>query len=101
MAVKPWAKAQQGYPHPDYDRFGGWKKLHFGALVNATTQAERGKACAEYMRIAFTNSACVGLHWFELNDQPLSGRFDGENMNVGLVNVCNVPYQDCVREFPP
>ena len=73
--------------------------LFSGALVNATTQTERGKACAEYMRIAFMNGSCVGAHWFELNDQPLSGRFDGENMNVGLINVCNVPYDDCVKEF--
>jgi len=41
----------------------------------------------------------VGIHYFELNDQPLTGRFDGENMNVGLVNVCNVPYTDCVEEL--
>ena len=73
--------------------------LFSGALVNATTQKERGKACAEYTRQALTNKSCVGAHWFELNDQPLSGRFDGENMNVGLVNVCNVPYADCIREF--
>ena len=71
--------------------------LYSGALVNATTQKERGKACSEYMRTAFMNTACVGTHYFELNDQPLSGRFDGENMNVGLVNVCNVPYADCVE----
>ena len=73
--------------------------LFSGALINATTQTERGKACAEYMRCALLSSGCVGLHWFEFNDQPLSGRFDGENMNVGLVNVCNVPYADCIREF--
>lgn len=73
--------------------------LYSGALVNATTQGERGKACAEYMRQAFTNPSCVGTHYFELNDQPLSGRFDGENMNVGLVNVCNVPYEDCVKHL--
>ncbi len=70
-----------------------------GALINATTQAERGKACAEYMRRALTNESCVGTHYFELNDQPLLGRFDGENMQIGLVNICGVPYEDCVGPF--
>ena len=73
--------------------------LYSGALINATTQKERGKACADYMCTAFENTSCVGTHYFELNDQPLTGRFDGENMNVGLVNVCNVPYTDCVEEL--
>lgn len=68
-----------------------------GALVNATTQEERGKACAEYLRTAFTTPTCVGVHYFELNDQPLLGRFDGENMQIGFVNICSRPYEDCVK----
>ncbi len=73
--------------------------LMSGALVNATTQNERGKACAEYLRCAFINSNCVGVHYFELNDQPLLGRFDGENMQVGLIDVCNRPYADCIKHI--
>ncbi len=73
--------------------------LMSGALVNAVTQEERGKACAEYLRTAFVNTDCVGVHYFELNDQPLLGRFDGENMQIGLIDVCNRPYTECVKRI--
>lgn len=69
------------------------------ALVSQPTQAERGKYCAEYMRSALTNPLCVGVHYFEWNDQPLLGRFDGENFQLGLVDVCLHPYDDCIRIF--
>jgi hypothetical protein len=36
----------------------------------------------------------VGLHYFQWNDQPVLGRFDGENYNIGLVDVCNQPYPE-------
>jgi hypothetical protein len=36
----------------------------------------------------------VGLHYFEFNDQPLLGRFDGENMQHGMIDVCNRSYED-------
>ena len=39
----------------------------------------------------------VGIHYFQWNDQPLGGRFDGENYNIGLVNVGNLPYQEFVN----
>jgi hypothetical protein len=36
----------------------------------------------------------VGIHYFQLNDQPVLGRFDGENYNIGLVDICNRPYRE-------
>jgi hypothetical protein len=39
----------------------------------------------------------VGIHYFQLNDQPVLGRFDGENYNIGLVDICNMPYSDMVN----
>jgi len=69
------------------------------ALVNATTQVERGKACANYMQIALGYAQCLGIHYFEFNDQPLLGRFDGENMQHGLIDVCNQPHTACVERM--
>jgi hypothetical protein len=40
----------------------------------------------------------VGAHYFILNDQAVLGRFDGENMQIGFVDVCNKPYGDFVQE---
>lgn len=38
----------------------------------------------------------VGVHYFTLNDQPILGRFDGENFQIGLVDICQRPYAEFV-----
>jgi hypothetical protein len=38
----------------------------------------------------------IGTHWFQWVDQPATGRFDGENYNIGLVDVTDRPYPDLV-----
>lgn len=45
------------------------------------------------------NRNCVGIHYFEMNDQPLLGRFDGENMAHGAIDVCNRPYKELIEHF--
>ena len=39
----------------------------------------------------------VGAHYFILNDQELLGRFDGENFQIGFVDVCQRPYRELVE----
>jgi hypothetical protein len=81
-------------------------EYHFGALdrgLTATglkgvaTQADRGKAYSHYTERAAAHPSCVGAHYFILSDQPALGRFDGENYQIGLVNVCHQPYVDMLR----
>jgi len=38
----------------------------------------------------------IGTHWFEWIDEPVTGRFDGENYNVGFVDVPDRPYDKLV-----
>lgn len=78
---------------------GSDKGLLSNALVNATTQDERGKACANYLMKTMSNPQCVGVHYFEFNDQPVLGRFDGECMQHGLIDVCNQPHDDCIKRM--
>ncbi len=80
--------------------FGGSDRSHISnALINASNQYERGKACANYMQHTMAHKHCVGIHYFELNDEPVLGTYDGQNMPHGFVNVCNMPYTVCVNEF--
>jgi hypothetical protein len=74
---------------------GEW---HFGALDvglpssgigHVKTQADRGKAYRVYFEDAAANPYCVGVHWFTLYDQSALGRFDGENYNIGFLDICN------------
>ena len=79
-------------------------EFHFGApgrglsasLVQVRDQAERGRAYRYYVENAFAMPELVGTHYFQWADQPSTGRFDGENYNIGLVDVTDRPYPDLV-----
>jgi len=77
-------------------------EFHFGALdaglpapglVHVPTQEDRGRAYRVYVEQAAAIPSCVGVHYFTLYDQSAMGRFDGENYNIGFLDVCNRPYQ--------
>ncbi|MBN1583794.1 MAG: hypothetical protein JXA89_24015, partial [Anaerolineae bacterium] len=77
---------------------GEW---HFGALDvglpgsgigHVHDQAARGKAFRVYVEDAAAQPYCVGVHYFTLYDESALGRFDGENWNIGFLDVCNRPY---------
>jgi hypothetical protein len=77
---------------------GEW---HFGALDvglpasgigHVPDQEARGKAYRIYLEDAAAKPWCVGVHYFTLYDQSALGRFDGENYNIGFLDVCNRPY---------
>jgi hypothetical protein len=79
---------------------GEW---HFGALDvglpasgigHLRNQVERAKAYRVYLEDAAANPDCVGTHWFTLYDESALGRFDGENYNIGFLDICNRPYQE-------
>ena len=78
---------------------GGEKSLLAHGLWFSRSQEERGRACEFYMQGAMANKNCVGIHYFEMNDQPLLGRFDGENMAHGAIDVCNRPYAELTAHF--
>lgn len=78
---------------------GGEKSMLAHGLWFSHTQEERAKACEFYMQGAMANRNCVGIHYFEMNDQPLLGRFDGENMAHGAIDVCNRPYKELIEHF--
>lgn len=40
----------------------------------------------------------AGFHWFEWEDEPYLGRWDGENSNYGIVNIKDEPYLTFMEE---
>ncbi|MCA9439921.1 MAG: hypothetical protein KC964_03880, partial [Candidatus Omnitrophica bacterium] len=39
-----------------------------------------------------------GCHWFQYIDEPITGRtHDGENYNIGFVDVTDTPYRELVH----
>ncbi|NIR00117.1 MAG: hypothetical protein GTN78_07920, partial [Gemmatimonadales bacterium] len=57
-------------------------------------QKARGQAYRVYLEDAAAKPWCVGVHWFTLYDESALGRFDGENWNIGFLDVCNRPYEE-------
>lgn len=63
-------------------------------IYGVASQRERGTAYRYYVEQGAAMPALVGMHYFQLNDQPVLGRFDGENYNIGLVDICNQPHRE-------
>ncbi len=78
---------------------GGDKGNLSHGLLAAPNQEERGKALEYYLQRAVSHPNCVGAHYFEMNDQPLLGRFDGECMEHGLIDVCNQEFAPVVEHL--
>jgi hypothetical protein len=78
---------------------GEW---HYGALDvglpapgigHVEDQAARGQAYRYYVESSAVRPWCVGAHWFTLYDQSALGRGDGENYNIGFIDVCHRIYE--------
>jgi hypothetical protein len=82
-------------------------EFHFGALdrgmfhtglVAADSQAERAANYQRYIRSVADHPAFVGAHWFQYVDESITGRwFDGENYNIGFIDVTDTPYPEMVE----
>jgi hypothetical protein len=80
-------------------------EFHFGSvdrglpatgIQGAVSQAKRGTAYRYYVEQGFARPEMVGIHYFQWLDQPIFGRFDGENYNIGLFDICNKPYEELI-----
>jgi hypothetical protein len=79
-------------------------EFHFGVpenglaagLVQVSSQKERGVAYRYYVEQAAALPALIGTSWFQWVDQSVTGRMDGENYNIGLVDVTDRPYPEMV-----
>jgi hypothetical protein len=49
-----------------------------------------------YVEQAAAFPAFIGSSWFQWVDQPCTGRMDGENYNIGLVDVTDQPYAELI-----
>jgi len=79
-------------------------EFHFGTpgrglspgLKQTISQEERGVAYRYYVENAVAHPSLIGTHWFQWWDQPSTGRGDGENYNIGMVDVTDHPYKELV-----
>ena len=83
-------------------------EFHFGALdaglpatglEGVADQYERGVAYRYYCESVAAHPYGVGCHYFQCYDQFTLGRFDGENYNIGLFDICSRVYPEMMNEI--
>ncbi len=83
-------------------------EFHFGALdagLPATglkgveSQKDRGIAYRYYCESVAAHKNGVGCHYFQCYDQFTLGRFDGENYNIGLFDICSRVYPQMMDQI--
>ncbi len=81
-------------------------EFHFGALDrgmfhtglrSTDSQQDRADKYTAYVRGALRNRYIIGTHWFQYVDQPTTGRGDGENYQIGFLDICDNPYPEIVQ----
>jgi len=70
-----------------------------GHLMHVATQAERARGATAAMRNFASFPNVAGVHWFQYTDEPTGGRSDGEDFNMGLVDIGNKPYELLTAAF--
>lgn len=67
-------------------------------LKGVKNQMERGILWRLYVEKVAAHPYGVGAHWFQYNDQFCLGRFDGENYQIGMIDVCMQPHETLFKE---
>ena len=83
-------------------------EFHFGAMdrgifhpgqVYAENQQVRAQMYYDYVRSALEHPSIIGTHWHQFSDQAATGRFDGENFQVGFTDICDNPYPETIKKI--
>jgi hypothetical protein len=106
LSFNIYAKSLDDFKLPaDIDKPVMIGEFHFGALdrglfhpglIKLESQEERGRVYVQYVASALRHPNVVGVHWHQFGDQATTGRFDGENFQVGFVDCCDTPYPETV-----
>ena len=70
-----------------------------GHLMTVQTQEERALGAANATKNFARFPNVVGAHWFQYCDEPLGGREDGEDYNMGLIDTAGRPYEEVSEVF--
>ncbi|ONI47773.1 hypothetical protein AN643_03990 [Candidatus Epulonipiscioides saccharophilum] len=98
---------QENFKFEEYDMpmligefcFGATDSGHFSpTTMGVESQQARADAYINYVESALKSEKFVGVHWFQYYDQPILGRsWDGENFNLGFVDIMDQPYMELVE----
>lgn len=66
-------------------------------LKGVTDQVQRGIMWRHFVEKAAAHPYGVAAHWFQYNDQFCLGRYDGENYQIGMVDICLQPHPELME----
>ena len=69
-----------------------------GGFPTVQTQKERAASFRRNLTAFALLPYVVGAHWFQYTDEPSHGRGDGEDYNMGLIDIDNRPYETLDRD---
>jgi hypothetical protein len=82
--------------------WGASKESGLAGGREVSTQQERGLAYRNYVEQCTSLGFVVGIEWFTLIDQAVTGRwfqgFDGERANTGILGVTDRPWKPMLEE---
>lgn len=96
--------AEMGLP-AEVDKPVMLTEFHYGALDRGLphpglravfNQRQRASIYADMVSQCLLHPKLVGAHWFQYGDQVYTGRNDGENYQIGFVDICDKPYGEMV-----
>lgn len=71
--------------------------MFHASLIDVKSQDARGEAYYNYVKSALEHPNIIGVHWHQFSDQATTGRFDGEDFQVGFTDVCDTPYYETIE----
>lgn len=96
----------EGFSLPNVNKPVLCTEFHFGAvdrgmfstgLKGASDQQDRAYLLHRYVTTAQKNPNIIGVHWFTFNSPTTTGRGDGENYQIGFVDICDRPYPETIK----
>jgi hypothetical protein len=109
LKMSPKSVSKRIHPYPGvwvrasiplrYYRQGLGNGSDLAATVNQPRNAYwiNIEAGGYYVEHTAAHPEVIGTHWFQWIDQPALGRNDGENYNIGWVDVTDRPYDELVE----
>lgn len=81
-------------------------EYHFGSLDKgqphtglrtASSQKQRARIYKHFVDEALESDYIIGTHWFQYIDQCYTARMDGENYQIGFIDICDRPHKEMIE----
>ena len=80
------------------DGLSGNKNIDWPSEGRVANREQRAEYYYQFVGGMAGTSFMIGCDWFQWNDEPPSGRADGEDLNCGIVSIYDQPYTEMIEK---